>query len=93
MFAGHQAAVQEATIDELVEEEKRLASDELVQILAVRKAIQFSDAVIQLLQSHMLRETNVKDICVGLAKAGRIENTWGKGNRKPSDSTMIKHTQ
>jgi hypothetical protein len=38
----------------------------------------------------MLRETNVKDICVALAKAGRIENTWGNGNRKPRDETVIK---
>jgi hypothetical protein len=38
----------------------------------------------------MLRETNVKDICVTLAKDGRIENTWGSGNRKPKDDTVIK---
>jgi hypothetical protein len=38
----------------------------------------------------MLRETNIKDICVNLAKSGKIENTWGDGNRKPRDGTMIK---
>ena len=38
----------------------------------------------------MLRETNVKDICVDLAKNGKIENTWGKGNRKPHDKDRIK---
>jgi len=37
----------------------------------------------------MLRETNVKDICVALAKAGKIENTWEGGNRKPRDDTII----
>ena len=37
----------------------------------------------------MLRETNVKDICVDLAKAGKIENTWGGGNRKPRNDNLI----
>ena len=38
----------------------------------------------------MLRETNVKDICVNLAKAGEIGNTWGGGNRKLRDDTIIR---
>jgi hypothetical protein len=38
----------------------------------------------------MLRETNVKDICVELAKADKIENTWGGGNRKPRDEDLIR---
>jgi hypothetical protein len=38
----------------------------------------------------MLRETNVKDICVELAATGKIERTWGGGNRKPSDDSLIK---
>jgi hypothetical protein len=44
----------------------------------------------RLLQTYMLRDTNVKDICVDLAKAGRIDNTWGGGNRKPHDQCLIK---
>jgi hypothetical protein len=48
--------------------------------------------VVRLLQAYMLRETNVKDICVALAKAGTIENTWGKGNRKPHEEAMIRLT-
>jgi hypothetical protein len=35
----------------------------------------FSSVVVGLLQAYMLRETNVKDICVDLAKASKIENT------------------
>src|ERR1700676_4133369 len=38
----------------------------------------------------LFRETNVKDVCVDLAKTGKIENTWGGGNRKPTDDDMIK---
>jgi hypothetical protein len=38
----------------------------------------------------MLRETNVKDLCVDLAKVGQVENTWGGGNRKPTDDNVIR---
>jgi len=48
--------------------------------------------VVGLLQAYMLRETNVKDICVELAKAGRILNTWGGGNRKPREDHLIQLT-
>ena len=41
------------------------------------------------LEAYMLRETNVKDICADLARAGKIENTWGDGNHKPRDDTII----
>jgi len=52
--------------------------------------MRFSEVVIRLLQPFMLRETNIKDVCVALAKAGTIENTWGGGNRKPKDADVIK---
>jgi hypothetical protein len=50
----------------------------------------FSAVLETLLQAYMLRGTNVKDICVDLAKAGKIENTWGNGVRKPQNDNMIK---
>jgi hypothetical protein len=90
MFAGHQATVQEATIDEIVEEQSKLASADLMARLSTQGAFPFSRVLVALLQAHMLRETNVKDICVRLAKAGKIENTWGNGNRKPRDESIIK---
>jgi hypothetical protein len=90
MFAGHQAKVQEATIDEIVEEQMALASADLVRNVAKNGARPFSSVLVALLQAYMLRETNVKDICVKLAKGGKIENTWGSGNRKPRDETLIK---
>jgi hypothetical protein len=90
MFAGHQATVQEATIDEIVEEQSKLASADLMVILSKQGALPFSRVLVAILQARMLRETNVKDICVKLAKAGKIENTWGNGNRKPRDESMIK---
>ena len=92
LFAGHQAEVQEATIDEIVDEQKVLASDDLMATLPVYGPLYFSSVVVALLQAYMLRETNVKDICLDLAKAGKIENTWGGGNRKPRDKNMVKLT-
>jgi hypothetical protein len=89
MFAGHQATMQEATIDWIVEEQMQLASAELTAALAKGGSRRFSNVLVSLLQAYMLRETNVKDICVSLAKAGIIENTWGSGNRKPRDECLI----
>lgn len=89
MFADHQAEVREATIDEIVSEQKSLAAARLVQALSQSGQLKFSRIVSGLLEAFMLRETNIKDICVDLAKANNIENTWGGGNRKPRDDDMI----
>jgi three-Cys-motif partner protein len=80
LFAGHQANVQEETIDKIVEEQKGLKTS---------GPCAFSSVLVKLLQAYILRETNIKDICVDLAKAGKIENTWGAGSRKPRDANMI----
>ena len=53
-------------------------------------AFQFSAVMAGLLQAYMLRETNVKDICVTLAKDNQIEMTWGRGARKPKDGDLIR---
>jgi hypothetical protein len=90
LFAGHQADVQEASIDDIVDEQKVLASDDLLATLSLSGPFHFSSVVVTLLQAYMLRETNVKDICLDLARAGKIENTWGGGNRKPRDEDMVK---
>jgi three-Cys-motif partner protein len=90
MFPGMEADMQEASVDMLVKEQKTLATDHLLAILAARGAQRFSDVVDALLQAFMLRETNVKDICCELAKAGKVENTWGDGRHKPKDGTLIR---
>ena len=90
MFADHQAKVKEAMIDEIVEEQMKLASVDLMAVLAKNGPRPFSSILVAFLQAYMLRETNIKDICVKLAKAGKIENTWGGGNRKPHDEDLIK---
>jgi three-Cys-motif partner protein len=90
LFAGYEAEVQEATIDEIIAEQKALASADLIETLRRSGPLVFSQIVRRLLQAYMLRETNVKDICIDLAKAGKIENTWGGGNRKPRDENAIR---
>lgn len=90
LFAGHEAEVREATIDQMIVEQCGLATRDLLAALSSRGSISFSNVVAELLQAHMLRETNIKDICADLAKAGKIENTWGGGNRKPREGVSIK---
>jgi len=90
LFSGHEAEVQEASVDDLVSEQKRFAMAELQNELAGRRSISFSEVVDEVLEAFMLRETNVKDICVELADAGIIERTWGGGNRKPHDTDVIR---
>jgi len=90
MFADHEADLREASIDEIVAQHKASASERLLTVLSQHASIRFSRIVTGLLQAYMLRETNIKDICIELAKAGRIQNTWGGGNRKPRDDDLIK---
>lgn len=89
MFAEFDADHREASIDELVAEQKQQSKEFLLTLLVAAKSIQFTDVADTLLQAFMLRETNVKDVCVELAREGKIENTWGSGTRKPNDQTQI----
>jgi three-Cys-motif partner protein len=89
LFAEHHAEMREATIDSIVEEQKARARERLLAILT-RGPLKFVEVWEELLRSFMVRETNVKDICVALAKEGKIENTWGGGNRKPNDTSVIR---
>jgi hypothetical protein len=88
MFAEIEVQVQEASIDQVVAEQKKLARGQLIGMLP-HAPLKFSVVVDALLQAFLLRETNVKDICVELAKDGVIQNTWGAGNKKPTDETLI----
>lgn len=89
LFPGHEADVQEASIDDIVAVQKVLATAALIVHLK-SGPLNFEDVVDKLLQPFVLRETNVKDICVELAKTGKVENTWGGGNRKPQGSNIIR---
>jgi hypothetical protein len=93
LFAGVEADVQELTIDQIVEEQQAMATKELVRTLQEFGPLRFSHIWTMLLQAHMLRVTNVKDICIEPAKVGKIKNTWGGGNRKPRDEDIIRLTE
>jgi three-Cys-motif partner protein len=88
-FADVEADIQEATVDELVLEQKALTKDQLRNSMVAGSKAKFSDIVDSVLQAFMLRETNVKDICVDLAKEGLIQNTWGPKYRKPQEDSII----
>ena len=92
LFAGTEGDVQELSIDEIVEEHKALASDDLLALLKEIGPLKFSRVWALLLEPYMLRVTNVKDICVALAKAGKIKKSWGGSNRKPRDDDLIELT-
>lgn len=89
LFSDFEADAQEASIDGIVSEQKQLAKARLVQLLTENGAMRFSKVVDLLLQAFMLRETNVKDVCVELSRDGKIGNSWGTGNRKPADTSLI----
>jgi len=88
LFAGFEANVQEASIDAIVEQQKSEARSYLFDLLA-SGPMRFGIVVDTLLHRFILRETNVKDICVEMSRSGEIANTWGTGNRKPRDDSPI----
>lgn len=92
MFAGMDAAVRSEGVDEFVAREKAEAEKYILAMLADNSKMTFAALWFAVLQEFVLRVTNVKDVCVALAKAGKIENTWGKGNAKPKDETQIRLT-
>ena len=90
MFPEAHATIKETSIDEIVEEQAKTASATLLQFLERHGELRFQQVLTEIIEKYMLRETNVKDICLELAKTGKIENTWGKGNRKPRDTSIIR---
>ncbi len=88
LFSGFEANVQEASIDAIVDKQKSEARLYLVDLLA-SGPMRFGIVVDTLLHRFILRETNVKDICVEMSRSGEIANTWGTGNRKPRDDSPI----
>ena len=93
LFAEFEADRREATIDGIIAEQKQLAKERLVEMLGEAESLPFIDLADAFMQAFMLRETNVKDVCVELAREGKIANNWGGGTRKPSDQTQINLTK
>ncbi len=89
MFADHHAGSEAQSVEEIVADQKLKAASALSEWLRNEASLRFARIVDRLLEEFMLRETNVKDICVELASKQRIRNTWGSGRHKPSDDTLI----
>jgi three-Cys-motif partner protein len=85
----HEAGRQEASIDDQVAEQVSLARTKLLEILERESSLRFSKVVAKLIEPFRLRATDVKNICVGMAAEGLIENTWGRSPRKPRDDDVI----
>jgi three-Cys-motif partner protein len=93
LFGDHSADVSEASIEELVAGQRGLAKARLIELLGASGSLSFERLVGVLLEEFMIRETDVKDICVELEKTGHLKKTWGSGNRKPDAATLIRSIQ
>ncbi len=89
LFSDHDGTG-DTSIESMIESRKALAKEWIIGFLEDHQGdVQFEDICAEILQVFMLRETNVKDVCVSLEKDGSIEKTW-KG-RKPKSEDAIRH--
>jgi three-Cys-motif partner protein len=89
LFADDEVSRQASIVDEVVSKHLAQAERDLSALIEKCDRVAFDAAVAQLLEAYQLRETNVKDICVNLARKGLIENTWGSGRRKPKSGDVL----
>jgi three-Cys-motif partner protein len=90
LMPGLDALIRAAAIDDVVKSQCGQAQSLLLSELRTHGPHTFDEVLAKLLPVFMIRETNVKQICHELAKAGVIDNTWGKGNRRPKDDNPIR---
>lgn len=89
LFAD-QDVEQISTLEEMIEERKALARDWVMSFLKSRSGeAPFDEVCAEILQVFMLRETNVKDVCVDLQKSSSIEKTWEKKKPKSGDQIRL----
>jgi len=84
-------SIPEKSFEQLVEEDIQAAKKWIVALLREHNtSIQFGVLVPKVLELLLLRETNVKNLCVQLANAGIIDNTWKAASKnKPYDGSPI----
>jgi len=90
LFAHHEADVREASVDEQVKADMGRAAPLVLEMVGRAGSLSFAQVAAKLMENFMLRETNVKDILLELARDNKIENTWGRGNRKPGGNDIIR---
>ena len=90
LFSGFEADVQATTIDQIVDEQKALASQETLRILHEFGAHFFLEYLgVAPSGVHVTRNKRKRCLCRSWRKIGAIENSWGGGNRKPRDQDII----
>ena len=91
LFAAVQSG-DDSSIESLVQKNKVDVKKQVVLTMQKhRSAVRFDVLWSRVLEAHMLRVKDVKDICVELAAEGVIESPWrAKGNRKPHDDDLIR---
>lgn len=90
LFATAEAEKKQDTFDEIIRDQMDLAAEDLVTTIKEFGPVSFKQAVVNLQQAYMLRETNIKDICCELADARVLEPNWIVGRvKKPQDDTML----
>lgn len=89
LFSEFSVDNQEAEFEKIIAEQRLLAANELLMTLRLKGPMLFTDVVSDLLQTYMIRETDVKNICLDLDRDGKIQNTWGKRPNKPKENNII----
>jgi three-Cys-motif partner protein len=89
MFSGMSADIKVQEVDDDITQEELRGKSYVLQMLADGPK-SFANLWVAVLERFSLRVTNVKDICVALARENKIEASWGGHNRKPKDTDVIK---
>lgn len=90
MFIEHEAEVQESSIADDVNSDMNKAAPRILEIVQRNGQIKFSGVAAIIMENYMLRETNVKNVVVQLARDGKLGDTWGGGRNKPREQTLIR---
>lgn len=90
LMPGLDALIKAAAVDDVVKEQCGKAREALLADLRANGTQTFDGLLAKLLPVFIIRETNVKQICHELSREGVMENTWGKGNKRPKDDLPIR---
>ena len=92
LFGGPELPA-EKSLDATIAELRAFAADWIVERLRAEGGYQFEPLALAVMQTFMLRETDVKDVCVDLARRGVIADTWKPDKkRKPHGHHRIAFT-
>lgn len=89
MFGGP-SVPKEKSLDTIIADQRVFAAEWVAELLREGASYKFDALALEVMQKFMLRETDVKDICVQLARRGLITDTWKHDQkRKPHGHHLI----